>query len=685
MRQAFLAGVVLLTLFIPARAPARADTTISVDLGWNNFFRPGCFTPLFVTASNDAPRQVVLELYAPHDRRYAMTVRESFVVGPQPVTIPMYAPLSYQLDETIFVLRDASSGKRVARHVISDDASYASTGGRNEPRQVEMNKLFVGLSGEESSERLVERQLDERFFDVGYLEPARLAATPAGYDGLDLLLLNQPDLARLDPDQQRAIAAWVRAGGTLILWPGARPLPASGPLIDLLPATIGDSAMLNLDAGAVAAAGLPARFAKCPGRVLTPRGGAEKIKLFGDTDPPAWRGRADLGRIMIIPMDMSGFLFDSLDHATRFWTAALRGIASITPGNDSNNNQSSAQLDNGGGAIDAARQGAALAANLDDLADVPGAGTFGFSYLAGMLILMMIIVGPVDWIVLKRLGLQPWTWVTTSGWIALVTFLAIMLGSLFKSGDLYFRTATVVDESNDARVACLTLAGIYSPRTADYSFETDPHGWWAPAADMNGWMGGGGLRVEVPFHQDFRGNRPTPMLINVWNSRMLQGESLSTAPALIEARLSRQSSDGAVAGTITNRSPMALKNLRVRTRGTLTAALENLAPGESRDVKLAIKGSDQSFTFVPSSQIVQNGFVNPYARSPSAPAAAPSAATLADLAARRSSRIDALLREHPDLACIYAEFDQSPDSIKLTTGQPEESHRGVVRALITLK
>jgi hypothetical protein len=171
---------------------------------------------------------------------------------------------------------------------------------------------------------------------------------------------------------------------------------------------------------------------------------------------------------------------------------------------------------------------------------------------------------------------------------------------------------------------------------------------------------------------------------------MLQGENLSAGPAMIQAALSRQSSDGAIAGTIINRSAMVLKNLRVRTRGTLSAALETLAPGESREVKLAIQGTDQQFTFVPPTGLQQgfsNGFtvVNPYQRGAVGPATAPSAATVADLAARRSSRIDALLREHPDLGCIYAEFDQSPDSIKLLTGQPKETPRGVVRALVTLK
>ncbi len=49
---------------------------------------------------------------------------------------------------------------------------------------------------------------------------------------------------------------------------------------------------------------------------------------------------------------------------------------------------------------------------------------------------------------IKRLGKQPWTWVTTSGFVVLVTVGAIYVGHIFKSGDLHFRTTSIIDESH---------------------------------------------------------------------------------------------------------------------------------------------------------------------------------------------------------------------------------------------
>jgi hypothetical protein len=79
---------------------------------------------------------------------------------------------------------------------------------------------------------------------------------------------------------------------------------------------------------------------------------------------------------------------------------------------------------------------------------------------------------------------------------------------VFKSGELHFRTTSIIDESDGARVAATDVAAIYSPRTADYELKCDPEGWWKPASEFIGWSNGGpGLKVDIPCHQDYNGNR----------------------------------------------------------------------------------------------------------------------------------------------------------------------------------
>src|SRR5262249_35178355 len=154
---------------------------------------------------------------------------------------------------------------------------------------------------------------------------------------------------------------------------------------------------------------------------------------------------------------------------------------------------------------------------------------------------------------LKWMGRQPWTWVTTSGWIALVTLGAISLGYVLKSGDLHFRTVTLMDEADGQRAALTTLAGIYSPRTNEYDLKFDPQSWCGPAIDNGSYRRGDGLAIEIDCHQDYRGSRPFPMQINVWQLRFLQGSNYTPTGGVIFAKLHEQlapvrSTGGSTAG-----------------------------------------------------------------------------------------------------------------------------------------
>src|SRR5881628_1973869 len=92
-------GWVLLALLLLCRVAA-AEVKLNLDVGWNGYYRAGRWTPLFVTlADTSKSRQALIELYTPTDRRYAVLIRQSLAIGPAPVTVPIYLPLSNQTDE----------------------------------------------------------------------------------------------------------------------------------------------------------------------------------------------------------------------------------------------------------------------------------------------------------------------------------------------------------------------------------------------------------------------------------------------------------------------------------------------------------------------------------------------------------------------------------------------------------
>ena len=661
----------LTALFISA-APANAKVQLQVDVGWEGFFRPGRWTPLYITATDSAPRQVLIEVYCPTDRRYALTVLQGVAIGPSPVTVPVYVPLSYSVDETSIKIRDANTSRTLESFILGDHPAFVNRG--TGPQPVADQNLFVGISGNSSAFGIIKGQFNQQpNISAGYLPPPRLPAVAKGYDALDVLVLDQPDLNRLANDQQNAIVEWVRGGGVLVMWPGVAPIPASGPIMDILPARLGAPKTYELPKDKVTAVGLPPRFAKLTGRAVEAvTDDAKPVILFGSDALQAHRRWVGLGQVLLIPADLSTLTFNTGTQSVDFWRRALKDIIAVPPADQT------AQPYYYGYGNDDPRRSAAITSAMNWIADVPGAGSFGFSWVALVLIAMMLIVGPVDWFVLKWMGRQPWTWITTTGWIGLVTLCAIYLGHIFKSGELHFRTVTMIDEAAGSRIAAIDLAGLYSPRTRAYDFDFDPQTWWRAASDSN-YFGGGGLRIDIACHQDYRGNRPLPMLINVWNMRFLEGTDSAQAPAMLSAKLTAGEKE--IQGTVTNESDVPVKIVALRTKRGVFRVNEQLPPGGSLNVSGKLTLRDNAFASSRPSQ--QDAWR--YYNQQSGATTQPVASSIVELSAIRSDRIEQVLNDRSDAACIYAEFSSPTPRVKLNDDTAKRDQLGFIRALVSLK
>jgi hypothetical protein len=631
----FLASLVASRSAAAAAAPE--SLSIKVEIGWGDGYRVARWNPVFITLSDASPRAVLLEVYSAHAGNTSMLVHQRLSIGPVPAVFPIYLPLTQSADETFIVVRDAQSERRLLEW--PDETARQQLFFRNAA-----DAVLIGTSGRGPALQSLQPILGQ-FASVRALDPARLPVVATGYDALSVLVLNQPDWNRISAEQQTAIVNWLRAGGRMILWPGPDPVPQVSPLVNVLPARIGDNVTFAIAAAQIDQAGLSNRFARLPGRTLVPADGTTRLPLLGAPDLFAVRGRVGFGQILLLPVDPSLFSFNDADAAKRFWQPILQGILTF---DEKENAQSYGWND-----PVLTRHAAATNAVMDLLGDVPGIGAFGFGYVATVLIGLMIIVGPVDWIVLKLLGRQPWTWFTTTGWIALITTGAIFIGYIFKSGDLYYRTFRLIDQADGSTVAATDMLALYSPRTRLYDFAVDPQGWWQPAGDAR-FSSRGGLRSDVGFHQDYQGNRPEPTLVNVWNLRFLQGETIASGPPVIDASL--KIDGNRIVGTITNRLPRPLRDLVILTKTGHYAISQSLPPGESAQI-----GATLITSWTP-----------------------PPTWTWFDLASRRSERIDELMRSGADIAVVYASVESPAPAVKLAQPGAIEAHWDVVRALVPI-
>src|SRR5258706_10587127 len=245
---------------------------------------------------------------------------------------------------------------------------------------------------------------------------------------------------------------------------------------------------------------------------------------------------------------------------------------------------------------------------IDRLGNVPGVGKFDFSYIAVVMIGMMFIVGPVDWWILRKLGRQEWTWVTTGGWIALITFSALYVGHLLKSGDLHYRTVRVIDQADGKVVGVLDMAGIYSPKTQAYNLDGPRESWWEPAnVDLQPpWRKSQRTTSTIDMFQDRSGQRPLTrtdsvgnrqpaMIVNVWNLRFMQSElgdpSMELPLISSSLQLVKVGSDNRIRGTISNRASLPIQSISIATKAGVARVFAPIASGATVPIDVAIEPS----------------------------------------------------------------------------------------------
>lgn len=697
----FLIASLLVLLALPVLA---GETKLSFDVGWGDHTRPGAWTPIYVEVTDPKPRNAILEYSAPYDSGTSIKIRQPITVGSQPGSRYMLlAPLVYSWnDPTVLRVRDAETGKLMAEEAIMDQMAGASD--RRDQLFMSFLGPYIGTSGRGPCLQQVTTGNSGPM--VGFLRPLYLPRAAEGYAALEVVVLNQPDFNTLEIDQQKALLDWVRCGGHLVLWPSEDPVPPLSPLVASLPCKIGDVVAVTVAKEDLSAAGLPARFGTFKARELKANPGATTIPLLGKSAAAAVRGRIGIGHVTVVSFDASGLNFNSTADAQRFWGLVLN------PRADSRNNNDTSFLAKTGTAFfnnqsQDPNQAQAASQVMDLLGDVPGVGAFGFGYVAIVLLGMMAIVGPVDWFILKKLGRQPWTWVTTSGWVLAITFGAISIGSFVRSGDLHFRTLRVVDQADDRVFARQDVVGIYSPRTTDYKLETPDGGWWRPLSADAYSYGGGGLSRALEFTQSDRANLPEPMTINVWNLRFLKADTYPHDPPALSAKLTytygpRPGASASerlphVTGMITNLAGSTFSHVWIRT----SRGVHELTPAAGGSAGVAAKGSLPVDLFLQDNQewTTPHGPTRYSRYGPQTTMIADSPIGLVHAASgldsKRDSAVEQLLQHEggwyageakPDrLAVVYALSEDAPAPERLAEQKPIEKHWQVVRAVVTVR
>lgn len=277
---------------------------------------------------------------------------------------------------------------------------------------------------------------------------AELPENALGWGSVDFVVLAGADLSRANELQRKALAQWVALGGELVITggPGATAVLAALPE-SLRPATAAGARDAG-DFGTLAAlAGGEEPVGSAPIAVLAPAPGAVPIAPLADGAPLMVQRRHGDGAVVVLAFDPALPPFSNWGGADDLWSAlhVQRGetLWSSPPAD-------LGQLGQG-------------------LSTLPEFELPSLKWLLVLIAVYIALVGPVNYLVLRRRRRLDLAWVTIPALTLLFSGLTYGAGFMIHGRELVLYELSAVRVIPDAGVAHVrTYVGLFSPGSSSY-------------------------------------------------------------------------------------------------------------------------------------------------------------------------------------------------------------------------
>lgn len=314
-----------------------------------------------------------------------------------------------------------------------------------------------------------------------------------GYEGVETVILptggewgsSVAQALGNDPERRRALIQWVEMGGHLVVAVGANANlvanKSSFPLEPFLPARIDATSpipTLSLDGlrGFIDKAVPPQnRHVRDTGVKplrtdlvrMVPRANGIPLVLEPDLKvPSAVHAPLGLGRITLLGFDIDQGAFLTWDNRYDFWKAVLKLPLGDTAKVDQNPWARQSYLES----RDTVGM---LAQGLESFGEVP---VVSFTYVALFILIYVLLIGPVDYFVLKRFFKRlELTWITFPLIVLAVSVAAYWAATYIKGDELRINKVDVLDIELDRRaITGNTWFTLFSPKLQNYTLGVEP-------------------------------------------------------------------------------------------------------------------------------------------------------------------------------------------------------------------
>lgn len=581
-------------LFFSGMVSAKDKSVFNIDflLGWDGYFRPMEWTPVEITLNSSLEKAFdgELTLTSQQDGLNTLNIIQDCILTQDK---PEYKPLVTKIAFTVQPYRlrlDQKIGKR--RKTVWDHPEEIKLGIGKGPVTNEQD-ILIGLVGMTKFGLLgLEKQTVSQFQGASgnvYLGPKQERLVPydwTGFVSLDLLILYNPDWSQIQLAQLKAIAEWVSNGGKLLLVLGSRPPMGDNPLINILPFDFLDAKQVTISSELLNKwnlTGSPEEGITV--RPLVPKPG---VKFYeGDIDQDNQylfgAGNVGFGKVGMLSFD-PGDLSDSLaPNTAQFWVKIIQTVLSVEDvkrdGQMGNSiiaqrrieyikNIGGTQPGMGGAVRGQIRPQPSYNPNVYNIASAYSMNNKVMEFLYAeikplsvwFVILLLgalaVLLGPVDYKLLKHIDRLPLTWLTCSFWIILFTVGAYYGVQYIRGGKMQLKVVSVLDGIKGYDAAWATrYSGLFASRSDSYELDgLKPNQWWsgiAPIQDQiylyNSELG----NRRIYCIQKDGGNLPESLPVNIWDIQcMLTEEPIEKLPFSADV----QQIGNEIAITVTNES-----------------------------------------------------------------------------------------------------------------------------------
>lgn len=555
-------------LLTPSFAAAQDDNGILMQarIGFDGFFKSEYWVPVYLNVANSGP-SVEGEL--------RVTVESGTfgddIVYSSPISLPTQSN-----KRVVIYVSIARVGSPVVE-LVADNGDVLAETAVNSLQQLRLDGLLYGIVSSEPGEfEMLDRVTGGRP-DVGvaFLGIDDLPETAVSWSALDVLVFNDIDTGAMNSSQREALAAWVHTGGQLVVTGGPGWQKTTAALADMLPVSVTGSESVDDLPALRADVGEPFRD-QGPYLVTTSslRGG--ELIYYQDNLPLLAAQKMGRGTVYFMALDPKLAPLLDWDGSEVVWGT----IAARVPG-----------LPTWGGPFQNSYAAGTAVTSLPSLA-LPSVWQ-----LILFLLVYTMLIGPINYMVLKRRNQLEKAWVTIPIIIVIFSGVAYVTGFQLRGNDVLINQMSVAYSQSDSEQARVqSLIGLYSPERSNYDLVLPASAVIRPFEVIFGTLSGGGnigaisLGNEVTVH-DVR--------VDISGVETFMLQSVESAIAISgQATLENSGSDLLLTATIQNNSDQMLETASLLI-GDTAVSIGDIPPGEIVTVSEVVGSFSSKSTFAP--------------------------------------------------------------------------------------